>query len=100
MNNKQPVIRINTPTEDDILKRLERLEEVVQVSGAMLLFLVDDGKYLHWLVAAPRFEDVMMLLPQQGNIEFLGRAHEMYQKTTIIRAWDMTPGPGYVSPYT
>lgn len=86
---KSSIIQIEPTDTASLLSRIEKLEEFMFATGVMLLYLVDDGEYRHWLVAAPSFEDVKILVPAQANIECIGRAATEYIRPQVIRAWDM-----------
>ena len=80
------IIRLIPPDINDIATRLERLEELAWASGKLMLFWLE-AHNANFIVVAPDVETAMMLVPNQGNVEFLGRASTQYDKPQIIKIW-------------
>ena len=74
--------------EESLERRVERLEALARVSGDLFLFVVESPD-AHYLVVAGDVGDVMMMLPRQESIEFVGRANSLYKSNQILRVYPM-----------
>ncbi len=88
----KPTIRLNSPEIEDMLARIEKLEEFERESRTsdMLLFWAEVSD-MNFIIAAPNVETAIMLVRQRAhnnNVEFLGRASLQYDKPQIIKWWN------------
>ena len=70
----------------DMLKRIDRLEDLAILSGNMMLFIVE-GASRQLLVVDTSWQAVANKYPFQENIDYIGRASTMYSHPQIIRSW-------------
>ena len=87
----KPTIRLNSPDMEDILARLDKLEQFERESRTsnMLLFWAE-GHDCNFIIAAPDVEtacQIAALERKTNNVEFLGHATIKYDKPQIIKWW-------------
>lgn len=89
---RKTVVRVNPPDMEEIISRLERLEQFERESrtSQMLLFWVE-AHDCNFIVASPDVETACQIAAtrrRNNNVEFLGRATVQYDKPQIIKWWN------------
>ena len=73
-----------------IERRVKHLETLAHLQGPFMLFLIEDyHENVMFLVAAPDYSSAISMVSNADNVDYIGRASNLYDSPTIIRNWSV-----------